>query len=251
MTLKTFHFAGVASMNITQGVPRIKEIINAVKTISTPLITASLTNDKDEKLARRVKARIEKTTLGEVCEYMEEIYMPDRCFVLIKLDARRIRLLQLEVAMHTIIRSIISAKLPIKITEGQIEILGKTMLLISPVQSDKSSVVMSMQYMKYHLSDVVIKGLPNITRCVINADERKGDSYNLLVEGTDYLEVLATPEINPRNTKFNNALIVAEVLGIEAARTCIISEILSTMESHGIGLDRRHVMLLADLMTSR
>ena len=29
MTLKTFHFAGVASMNITQGVPRIKEIINA------------------------------------------------------------------------------------------------------------------------------------------------------------------------------------------------------------------------------
>ena len=24
MTLKTFHFAGVASMNITQGVPRIK-----------------------------------------------------------------------------------------------------------------------------------------------------------------------------------------------------------------------------------
>jgi DNA-directed RNA polymerase beta' subunit len=25
MTLKTFHFAGVASMNITQGVPRIKE----------------------------------------------------------------------------------------------------------------------------------------------------------------------------------------------------------------------------------
>jgi len=34
MTLKTFHFAGVASMNITLGVPRIKEIINAAKKIS-------------------------------------------------------------------------------------------------------------------------------------------------------------------------------------------------------------------------
>lgn len=33
MTLKTFHFAGVASMNITLGVPRIKEIINASKNI--------------------------------------------------------------------------------------------------------------------------------------------------------------------------------------------------------------------------
>ena len=42
MTLKTFHFAGVAAMNITLGVPRIKEIINASKKISTPIITASL-----------------------------------------------------------------------------------------------------------------------------------------------------------------------------------------------------------------
>ena len=39
MTLKTFHFAGVASMNVTLGVPRIKEIINAGKNISTPIIT--------------------------------------------------------------------------------------------------------------------------------------------------------------------------------------------------------------------
>jgi hypothetical protein len=39
-------------------------IINAVKNISTPVITVSLANEKDEKLARRVKVRIEKTTLG-------------------------------------------------------------------------------------------------------------------------------------------------------------------------------------------
>lgn len=38
MTLKTFHFAGVASMNVTLGVPRLKEIINASKLISTPII---------------------------------------------------------------------------------------------------------------------------------------------------------------------------------------------------------------------
>ncbi len=66
MTLKTFHFAGVASMNITQGVPRNKEISNAVKSISTPIITAPLADERDEELARRVKGRIEKTTLGEV-----------------------------------------------------------------------------------------------------------------------------------------------------------------------------------------
>ena len=47
MTLKTFHLAGVASMNITLGVPRIKEIINAAKNISTPIITAALARDDD------------------------------------------------------------------------------------------------------------------------------------------------------------------------------------------------------------
>ncbi len=66
MTLKTFHFAGVASMNITQGVPRIVEIINATKTISTPIITAEIVNNQSMEFARKVKARIEKTTLGEV-----------------------------------------------------------------------------------------------------------------------------------------------------------------------------------------
>ena len=54
-SLKTFHFAGVATMNITLGVPRIKEIINATKTISTPIITAKLVASGDIRAARVVK----------------------------------------------------------------------------------------------------------------------------------------------------------------------------------------------------
>ena len=66
MTLKTFHFAGVAAMNITQGVPRIKEIINASQNISTPIITAALDGATTEQFARLVKGRLERTRLGEV-----------------------------------------------------------------------------------------------------------------------------------------------------------------------------------------
>lgn len=86
---------------------------------------------------------------------------------------------------------------------------------------------------------------------MIHADEKKGDFYSLLVEGTDFRSVLSSVGVDPRKTNFNNALVVAEVLGIEAARTCIINEIIATMDAHGIGLDRRHVMLLADVMTYR
>ena len=65
MTLKTFHFAGVASMNVTLGVPRIKEIINAAKAISTPIISCKLVTNDSEASARIVKGRLEKTHLGD------------------------------------------------------------------------------------------------------------------------------------------------------------------------------------------
>ncbi|VDN04831.1 unnamed protein product [Thelazia callipaeda] len=251
MTLKTFHFAGVASMNITQGVPRIKEIINGVKLISTPIITAALTNDKDEDLARKVKARIEKTMLGEICDYIEEVYLPDDCFILLKVNAKRVRLLQLEITMSSIAHSICASKLPVPVKISQIRILGKSIMTIRPPEVAKCSKMMAVQYLKYNIDNVIVKGLPNVKRCVIHADEKKGDSYKLIVEGTDYRDVMATVGVDGCRTYFNNALTVAEVLGIEAARSSIISEILATMASHGIDLDRRHVMLLADLMTYR
>lgn len=94
MTLKTFHFAGVASMNITLGVPRIKEIINASKNISTPIITANLMVSTDSEYARQVKSRIEKTYLREISDYIEEVFLRDECCVIIKLNLSRIKLLK-------------------------------------------------------------------------------------------------------------------------------------------------------------
>jgi DNA-directed RNA polymerase III subunit RPC1 len=38
-------------------------------------------------------------------------------------------------------------------------------------------------------------------------------------------------------------------LGIEAARSCVIKEINDTMKAHGMSIDSRHSMLLADVMT--
>src|SRR3989338_5287942 len=38
MTLNTFHFAGVAEMNVTVGLPRIIEILDGRKEISTPMM---------------------------------------------------------------------------------------------------------------------------------------------------------------------------------------------------------------------
>jgi len=49
---------------------RINEIINATKTIRTPIINAYLNVSKDKEFARVVKMRIEKTTLGQVMQFV-------------------------------------------------------------------------------------------------------------------------------------------------------------------------------------
>lgn len=80
MTLKTFHFAGVASMNVTLGVPRIKEIINASKAISTPIISCKLVTNNSDASARIVKGRLEKTLLGDVHASFLQDYALILCF---------------------------------------------------------------------------------------------------------------------------------------------------------------------------
>merc|ERR1712060_869502 len=73
MTLKTFHFAGIASMNVTLGVPRLKEVINASKNISTPIIRAILCDDYREKKIFKINNKLEKISLGQVTRYIRKV----------------------------------------------------------------------------------------------------------------------------------------------------------------------------------
>merc|ERR1719228_2828404 len=251
MTLKTFHFAGVASMNITLGVPRIKEIINASKKISTPIVTTNLENNLDAEEARKVKGRIEKTTLGEVSEYIEEVMLPDDVFILVKLHMDRIKLLKLEVNAETIRYAICNSKLRIK--PGNCTIAGESLIKITPSVSGKTTLYYQLQLLREKLPSVVIKGLPTVNRAIIHMDESKsgGQTYKLYVEGDNLREVMATHGVDGRHTTSNNTLEVANTLGIEAAKKTIIDEVKYTMESHGMSIDIRHIQLLADLMTCR
>jgi DNA-directed RNA polymerase III subunit RPC1 len=121
MTLKTFHFAGVASMNVTLGVPRIKEIINATKDISTPIISAKLVNEVDEISARIVKGRIETTRLGGIASYIKEVYTPRGCYLEVEIDLEAIEALKLDLTVSQIVKGIIGTP-KIKVKEKNVEI---------------------------------------------------------------------------------------------------------------------------------
>ncbi|XP_065063697.1 DNA-directed RNA polymerase III subunit RPC1-like isoform X2 [Rhopilema esculentum] len=194
MTLKTFHFAGVATMNITLGVPRIKEIINASKNISTPIIAAPLDVSNDIEAARVVKGRIEKTTLGEICEYIEECFLPDSCYLLIKVDLNRVRLLKLEIDAYSIKFALCTAP-KLKIKPQHVSVHGKDIITLYPQETNKSSMYYVMQSLKGTLPSVLVKGYANVSRAIVHADEAKkeaGETYKLLVEGDDLRAVMAT-----------------------------------------------------------
>ncbi|CAG0893529.1 unnamed protein product, partial [Darwinula stevensoni] len=90
MTLKTFHFAGVASMNITLGVPRLKEIINAVRNINTPTIKTNFVKNWCLEEAKRVKGRIDKIYLKDIVSSMTEIYTQKESFLEVEICSETI-----------------------------------------------------------------------------------------------------------------------------------------------------------------
>ena len=247
MTLKTFHFAGVASMNITLGVPRIKEIINAVKDISTPIITAKLVNSRSLVSARIAKGKLEKTLLGDIAYYVKEVFTPKGCYLSIKLDSAAIENLRLELDAEKIKQAIILYG-KLKLKEKHILVIRNDKIRIESAETSRDKLYFSIQELKCKLPKVMISGIPTIERAVINEDE-KTNKLSLLIEGYGLKEVMQTTGIDFRHCTTNHIMEAEEVLGIEAARRTIINEIKYTLKEHGIYVDPRHIALVADVMT--
>jgi DNA-directed RNA polymerase III subunit RPC1 len=250
-------------MNVTLGVPRLKEIINAAKKISTPIITAKLERDDNKVAARIVKAVIEKTSLGEVSKHMKEVYAPDKCYISIELDLEAIEQLKLNVDAASVRHSILHGAPGVTrnatlraLKDGDVKLKkgshSKLRVLVPKLKSGKEDVptYFAMQMLKNALPAVIVQGITTVNRAVINEQDKNGvPSYNLLMEGYGLQEVMGCPGIDGLKTTTNHVLEIEDVLGVEAARTQISAEIENIMRAYGIGIDPRHLLLLSDVMT--
>ncbi|CAH8636066.1 unnamed protein product [Schistosoma intercalatum] len=238
MTLKTFHFAGVASMNITQGVPRMREIVNAAAKIKTPLICVTLTDPFSASLARQVKLSIEPTRLADISLSLSQCLTPEYVYVAIKLDKKRMD--RRGITTPQVATAIQTTKL--KKTKISRVTYAKDYIFVYPVDLNALETVVKL------VEDVIVKGIPGVSRVVIQQD--KGE-HRIFVEGARLREVMCIPGVVAERTQSNNILEVEQVLGVEAARRVVIDELLAVMEGHGVEVNVRHVMLLADVMTNR
>ncbi|KAJ2706345.1 DNA-directed RNA polymerase III subunit C1 (rpo31), partial [Coemansia spiralis] len=246
MTLKAFHFAGIASMNVSMGVPRVKEIINAAKNISTPIVTCKLVNDSSVSSARIVKGRIERTLLGDIAQSIEEVYTSSSCYLSVKIDLDVINRLQLEVSMPDICTAIANApKLKIG---NNVQLHGPSRLNVHVNPKDPKQLYYTLQVLKRALPGIVVHGAPVAMRSAIVKDE-DGSGYCISVDGYSLREAMNTDGVDGRHTVTNHIMDNLRYLGIEAARAMTIRELDTIFKQYSIKIDMRHLMLLGDLMS--
>lgn len=236
MTLKTFHFAGVASMNITLGVPRLKEIINAVRNISTPIISGEL-EVKDLLHAEKTKGRLDRILLKDICSSVSETISTSEVGLNVHIDLPSVSRLRLDLDIHKINRALN--------LQEQSKVLDSNTIRITMKRGNEQSYFM-LQRTKKKVLNTRISGVASVNRVIINSSR---GVHSLVVEGLGLLDVINTEGVNASNTISNSITETEAVLGIEAARSQIIHEIEYTISNHGIRIDPRHVMLLADTMT--
>ena len=109
------------------------------------------------------------------------------------------------------------------------------------------------------LNDVILRGVPRIGRVIMrsiknyvsesNDEYKKNDIWVLDTVGTNLLDVLALDYIDTQRTFSNDIQETFKVLGIEAARNSIYTELTDVIEFDDTYVNYHHLGLLCDRMT--
>ena len=237
MTMRTFHYAGVTELNVTLGLPRLIEIVDAREKIKTPTMDIYFTEDKrnDEEFVRTLANKIGKSTVNDILSDFNLNY--GTMEVEAVLDNKKI-------AERRLNRDDITAAIE-KAFKKDVVINGDE-VTISSNKPNTDFVIRELRLLADKFRDLQISGIKNIGRVII----RRDDEWIIHTEGSNLKEVLNMEGIDQVRTTTNNIHEIGEVLGIEAARQSIINEAQNTLSEQGLSVDVRHIMLVADIMTS-
>ncbi len=231
MTLRTFHYAGVREQNVTLGLPRLIEIVDARRIPSTPIMTIYLTDEhrKSREAAVKIARQIVFTSIEDVAKAIYEDPMHEE--IVIELDKtmmedREVTMAELKTALET-------QNATVKVKASSIH--------IKPKKAD------ALKKMLGQVSAVHVKGVPGLKRVLVT--EEHGE-WVIRTDGSNLPKVLEIIGIDTSKTTTNNVHEIAKTIGIEAARNALTHEAKSVLEEQGLDVDVRHVMLVADMMTS-
>jgi len=245
MTMNTFHYAGVAEIDVTQGLPRLIELVDARKTPDTPMMTVHLDDEygTDREKAHEVVWSIEATrilALGDVSTNVADM--------LVRIDLNDDTLLERwpthsdPSKVAAIIAETIEDSLGVNTRQSG------TVVEFGPNEPSYRELLQLVE----RLREIVFKGIEEIERVVIRKEEIDGDEeFVLYTEGSAFGDALDIEGVDASRTTCNNIHEIYRNLGVEAARETIIDETKNTLEEQGLDdVNVRHLMLVADMMTT-
>lgn len=235
MTLRTFHFAGIRERNVTLGLPRLIELVDARKKPVTPTMDIYL--DEESKTSREkaieIARNILQTKVSSVIADTETNYSTE-----IKLHFNPNRLRERGVTVEEINDVLQSNK------KFKNEIQGNSIVLTLVEESDAPTVIT----IRNKVLNSTVKGVPDIERVTL---VQKENEWVIQTTGSNIAKVFEVKGIDKKNVRTNNVFEIASTLGIEAARNALINELNTTLEDQGLEVDVRYIMLVSDLMCSR
>jgi len=231
MTLRTFHYAGVREQNVTLGLPRLIEIVDARRIPSTPIMSVYLDKKKrkNKEKATEIARRIIYTDVEDIAKSIYDD--PKHEEIVIDLD---------RTLMENRGVSIDELKDALQLPMCTIRARGKKIYAKPKKPEDHKKL------MRKIISQQV-KGAKGVERVLVT--EEKGE-WVIRTDGSNLPKILETIGIDPTRTITNHVHEIAKTLGIEAARSSLIQEALSVLEEQGLEVDIRHIMLVADIMTA-
>ncbi|MCH1771823.1 MULTISPECIES: DNA-directed RNA polymerase subunit A'' [Metallosphaera] len=237
MTLRTFHFAGVRELNVTLGLPRLIEIVDARKVPSTPMMTIYLNEEyaKDRDMALEVARRIEYTRVEHVVETVN--LDVGGMGIILKLDPV---LLKDKGLSTEDVEKVIK-----KLKMGDYRVENPDEYTIA-IYFENMETVTGLFKVREKILSTKIKGVKGIKRAIIR---KKGDEYVIITDGSNLEGVLGVKGVDVSRIETNNLHEVESVLGVEAARELITREIKRVLEEQGLDVDIRHIELVSDIMT--
>jgi DNA-directed RNA polymerase subunit A" len=241
MTLRTFHFAGVRELNVTLGLPRLIEIVDLRREPSTPLMEIYLdpSHAKDLDFALKIAKEIELTTIENLCNTITIDFY--QFAIIMEFDPEMME------NRGVTFEDVESALEKVKGKKGRIEREGNTVIFYTGLEE-----LTKLRRMYDRVLGLRIKGIKGIKHAIVKPvrdDNGELVEYVILTEGSNLKAVLGIEGIDPTRTTTNNIMEIYEVLGIEAARNAIIKEIKRVLDDHGLDVDYRHIMMVADAMT--
>lgn len=236
MTLRTFHFAGIRERNVTLGLPRLIELVDARKKPVTPTMDIYLEehHKKSKEKAIKVAREILHTKISALITSTETDYSTK-----IKLNLNQDRLKERACTVEDVVMALQSSK-----KKFDIEPSGHSITLTLPEESDAQTIL----GMRNKVLSATVKGVTDVERVTI---VQQGDEWVIQTSGSNIAKVMEVDGIDKKNIRTNNVFEIANTLGIEAARNSLINELNSTLEDQGLEVDVRYIMLVADLMCSR